>query len=678
MKKIISLIVIIIIVHTAKAQNILLQHSNMPIDFTKVNATTVTESVELLTKQCDEKMDAIVKAAGKQTTSNTLSAFDDLLYELGDLSSKLSLISSTFTEDDTRNAAFAAADKLSVYFSNLYLNEPLYKTIKKFVTTKGAALSASQKKFLTDAVISFEKNGMKLDATGRKRLEAINKRLVELGNQFDRNIAESKDSLSFTAAELEGVPAIVSAPWKRSVDKYVVVVNGPNSTNIAENAVNSNTRKAMYMAYNNRAYPKNLDVLDSLFYYRDLLAKQLGFSSYAAYSVADKMSGKPSAVWAFEKDLINKLKPLVTEEVKTMTAMKHQLFPGNNDSLFAWDYSYCNKKLLSSKYDLNTDEVKEYFEMNNTLQGMFTVYEQLLNIKIKETSNMPTWFGKVKTYEMWKDGKVTGSFYLDLFPRANKYTHFACFPISAYKLSGGNEMLPTAALVCNFPEGSAEQPSLLKHSDVITMFHEFGHLVHWLLCHPKIASQSAFAAKGDFIEAPSQFLENWCWEYDALKMFAKHYKTGAPLPLSLFTKMKKAQLVNAGGYYMRQVSLGITDFTYEDKFNETKNKSIMEVSRETYSLVQMPFPEGSHFICSFTHLNGYAANYYGYLWSRVYAQDMFSVFKKKGVMDKTTGIRYRKEILEAGASRPELKSVEIFLGRKSNSTAFLESLGVKK
>jgi Zn-dependent oligopeptidase len=679
MKRVFSLLIAAIAVSSnTQAQNILLTHSDAPIDYTKVDSATVAASTVLLTKLCDEKIDALVKASGRQTVANTLMAMDELGYELSDLSSKLGLISSTYADDATRNAAFEAADKLSLYISNVYLNAPLYKAIKKFQSTKSATLSGSKKKFLSDVLITFEKNGMKLDAAGRQQLEATNKKLVELGNQFDRNIAESKDSLTFTAAALDGVPANVIAPWKRGDDKYVVYVNGPNVTNISENAVSSNTRKLMYMSYNNRAYPKNITVLDSLLYYRNILAKQLGFSSYAAYSVVDKMAATPSTIWAFENDLIKKLTPHVTSEIISLKKLK-QDSPGGADGEFnAWDYGYYLKKQLNAKYQLNTDEVKEYFEMNNTLKGMFTVYERLLNISIKETTGTAVWYSKVKTFEMWKDGKMTGSFYLDLFPRPNKYTHFACFPISAYRLSGKSEVLPTAALVCNFPEGNADQPSLLKHSDVITLFHEFGHLVHWLLCHPAISSQNAFGAKGDFVEAPSQFLENWCWEYDALKLFAKNYKTGATLPLSLFTKMKQAQLVNAGFANMRQVSLGITDFTFEDKYDETKNKGIMEVSKETFALGQLPFPEGSHYICSFGHLNGYAANYYGYLWSKVYAQDMFSAFKKKGVMDKATGIRYRKEVLEVGSTRPEIKSVEIFLGRKSNSDAFLESLGIKK
>jgi len=679
MKKITAVFISTMMIgYVVKSQNILLKHDSAPIEFSKLKAADVHDAVDMVIKSSDAAIREITAAAGRQTLNNTLDAYDALQYELADLGAKMGLISSTYADDSIRNAAFEEADKLQNYSNNLYLNEPLYKALKKFNTANGTTLSSTQQKFLSDAMVSFEKNGMKLDTAGRNQLETLTKKIVELGNQFDRNIAESKDSLEFTAAALTGVPAEIMNAWKRGDDKYVVYVNGPNYINITENASQSATRKAIYLHYNNRAYPKNIAVLDSLLYYRNSMAKTLGFSSYAAYSVVDKMAASPANVWAFENDLVKKLTPLVTTEIKTMTVLKQQLLPGEPDTLYAWDYSYLQKKLLSSKYQLNTDEVKEYFEMNNTLRGMFTVYENLLGIQIKESSQVPVWNSKIKTFEIWKDGVKSGNFYLDLFPRQNKYTHFACFPISQYRKSNGTEVLPAAALVCNFPEGNAEQPSLLKHTDVITMFHEFGHLVDWLLCHPAIASQNAFANKGDFIEAPSQFLENWCWEYDALKLFAKNYKTGEQLPLTLFTKMKQAQLVNAASFNMRQVSLGTTDFTFEDRYEETRTKGIMQVAKDNFKLSQIPFPEGSHFICSFTHLNGYAANYYGYLWSKVYAQDMFSVFKKNGVMDKATGIRYRKEILEKGATEPEIKMVETFLGRKSNSDAFLESLGIKK
>ena len=680
MKKIFILALTIIggLVHAQnKTSNILLRHDNKPIDFTKVNDATIKEAVAMVIKSSDEKIKKIV-AAKPQTISNILVAFDDLQYELADLSMKIGLIQSTYSDETIRKAAYDESEKLSIYGSKIVLNEALYKALKKFSAAKNIAYTAQQKKFLTENVISFEKNGMKLSVADRKPLEKINNKLIKFGNEFDKNIAESKDSLTFNENELKGIDAETLQSWKRPNGKYVVTVNGPNVIIIGENADNSNTRKIFVQHYNNRAYPKNIVVLDSLLYYRNAYAKKLGFSSYAAYALVDKMAAKPENVWTFENDLIKKLTPLVSDEIKTLKAFKKEISPTEPEMLNGWDFAYYSKKMLNAKYQLDKNEVKQYFEMNNTLAGLFKVYETLLGIQIKPATNMPVWDTKVKTFEIWSEGKKAGSFYLDLFPRPNKYTHFACFPISQYLKKGAVETLPQAALICNFPEGTANEPSLLPHSDVITMFHEFGHLVHWLLSHPKIASQHSFAVKGDFAEAPSQFLENWCWEYDALKLFAKNYKTGELLPKSLFDKMKQTQLVNIGSTYIRQVTLGLTDFTYEDKYEETKQKGVLKVYKEISALNQLPFDDNNHMIYSFGHLSGYGANYYGYLWSKVYAQDMFSVFKKNGVMDTATGIKYRKEILEKGSTTPEIEMVQKFLGRKPNSDAFLESLGIKK
>jgi thimet oligopeptidase len=232
-------------------------------------------------------------------------------------------------------------------------------------------------------------------------------------------------------------------------------------------------------------------------------------------------------------------------------------------------------------------------------------------------------------------------------------------------------------LICNFPEGTASEPSLLTHGDVITMFHEFGHLIHFLLNHPVIASQNSFAVKGDFVEAPSQFLENFCWNYDCLKLFARNYKTGAVLPKSLFDKMNKVRMLGVSNNAIFQVYLSMLDFTYEDRYDQVQQKGISAIARDMYSMIQTPYPEGTSFICSFTHLSGYGANYYGYLWSKVFAQDIFSVFEKNGVLNQAVGIKYRKTVLEKGATEEETTMLQNFLGRKPNSAAFLKSLGLK-
>jgi thimet oligopeptidase len=683
MKKVFIAISAVLISLTINAQkldtkNPLLMHSNASIRFDKVTAQTIKDAVDNVIKVSDERIDNIasIKPAA-QTAANTLMAMDELQYDIVDLLSKLGLVGGTYVNDSARDAANEEAGRLSSYASDLYLNEPLYKSLKQFSNNKYKTLKADQQKYLRETILAFEKNGMKLNAEQRKELQAINEKLTRLGIEFDRNIGESKDSVEFTEEQLKGVAANTKAPWKRANGKYMVYVNGPNYTEVMSNVDDEATRKTMYIHYNNRAYPKNIAVLDSLFFYRDKLAKRLGFDSYAAYSVVDKMSGSPAKVWAFENDLIAKLTPNVTKELNELKEQKKQLHPELPNQIFDWDVSFYRKKLLDTKYQLSTDEVKQYFEMNNTLKGMFTVYENLFSIKIKETKGVPTWFSKVKTFETYKDGKMIGLFYLDLFPRPNKYTHFACFPINQYRKAGGKEVVPVSALVCNFPEGTATEPSLLYHSDVVTLFHEFGHLVHSMLGRSEIASQGPFNVKGDFVEAPSQFLENWVWQYESLKLFAKHYKTGKPLPLTLFNKMKATQQVGVATQYIRQAYLGVLDFTYEGKYDSIRGKDIVKVSEDLTAMRQIPFVEGSHFITSFGHLSGYAANYYGYLWSKVFAEDMFSVFKKKGVMDKATGLRYRKEVLERAATKEEIDMLRAFLGREPNSAAFLQSLGIK-
>ena len=666
---------------TVKAQlpadNPLLVHSNQPIQFNKIDASAIMQATAAIITLSDNRIQKIAAVPAKaRTVSNTLMAYDELNYDINDLESKLYLISSTFSDDSTRNAGTAQLDKIVLYATNLTLNESLYKAVKEFQRSV-KTVQPDQQKYLRESLQAFELNGMKLDSAGRKNLAAINEKLVTLGTAFDNNISESKDSLSFTAADLKGIPNETIVPWKRAGGTYMVTVNGPNAINISLYADSDSTRKIMYLHYNNRAYPKNINVLDSLFFYRQKFATALGFKSYADYALATKMAFNPTNVWNFENNLISKLEPGVTEDLKELRDLKHSLHPELADTIYAWDIPYYKNILLNKKYNVNNEEIKQYFEINNTVKGMFSVFEKLFGIQIKQTTGVPVWSPKVTSYEMFKDGKKMGIFYLDLFPRPNKYTHFECALISAYRNANGKEILPVSTLICNFPESTPQQPSLLLHSDVVTMFHEFGHLVHSLLGEPRVSEQNINGVKGDFVEAPSQFLENFCWQYEPLKMLSKNYKTGEPMPRDLFAKLKATEHVLDATYYMRQLYFGVLDFTYENKYDSIQSQSIMDVSKNLFAITQIPYPEGSHFICSFTHLSGYGANYYGYLWSKVFAQDIFSVFQKNGIMDVPTGIRYRKEILEKGATIEEMDMLRNFLGREPNNTAFLESLNIK-
>ncbi|MDP9041463.1 MAG: Zn-dependent oligopeptidase, partial [Bacteroidota bacterium] len=661
---------------TPVSPNLLLIHSNSPIAFDKVDSKLIRNAVDQLIKLTDVRVRIIISGlkpgAGPGTT---LSAYDELSYDLNDLGMKLGLIAQTYLSDSVRAAANDGLQALSDYQTTLVLNESLYKALKKYAAISMANLKPNQQKFVSDQIRIFENNGMKLDSSGRKELQVISDRITMLALEFDKNIATSRDSIVFSETAMEGVPDAQKTKWKRPSGEYVIYINTPNYVDISKYAASDDTRKKMLVKYLNRAYPQNMKVLDSMLYYRRQYALKLGYNSYAAYALTDKMAGNPEAVWDFENYVVEKLAPQVTADITEMRSIKHQMHPELPDSIYTWDVQYYKKQLLDTKYQLNSDEVKQYFEMNQTISGMFEVYHQLLGITVKETSGWPSWYSKVRSFEMYVGTKKVGSFYFDLYPRQNKYTHFACFGISSANNNGGREILPVSALICNFPEAAQGNPTLLDHSDVITLFHEFGHLVHSMVVRSDLASQPG-TLKADFVEAPSQFLENFCWQYASLKVFAKNYKTGAVLPESLFNKMKATEHVQDALYYTQQIYYGMIDFTFEDKYDSIRGKDLNEVSKNLYRITQIPFTEGSHMIAAFNHLSGYGANYYGYLWSRVFAQDIFSIFEKNGVMDSKTGERYRKEILEVAGSQQEMDMLRHFLGREPNSDAFMKSIGL--
>jgi thimet oligopeptidase len=661
-------------------RNPLLPAFNQQIDFQSPSVKDITETTDKAITEAKTSLAKIYAVPrGKRHFKNTVQAFDDLFSKVYMADGIMSILSNASADSAIRTAGQEGEQALDKFISDLNLDENLYKAFKEYAfSSEAKALKGWQKKFLTETLQDFERNGFALDAEKRAELQKINNRIIELGLQFDKNIAAHRDQLLVSEEDMKGLSEDFKKSRKKEGDKYIITLDGPSYTTFMKYAESEPMRKALYMKYNNRAADKNLEVLKQLLTERQKKAKLLGFSSYGAWQTASRMVKNTETVWDFENSLVAKVKEKTQQDVNELLQIKRKYI---NDpaasAINPWEASFYNNLLIKEKYALDQEKLQEYLALDNVMSGLFQTTEKLFGIQYKEAKGAPVWHKDVRAFDVTQAGKPIGRFYLDLFPRENKYTHAACFPIRKGKLTSQGYQQPVAALLCNFNTPTADKPALLTHQQAVTFFHEFGHVLHNMLTRAEFAAQSGTATKRDFVEAPSQIFENWVWSYDVLKLFAKHYKTGEVLPKSMHDKMIASRNVGSGIGASAQILYGVLDMTLHDRYDPEGTKTTTDVVKElTNRIMPYQYLEGTNFHASFGHLNGYGASYYGYMWSKVYAEDMFSVFEKTGVLNPLTGKKYRDVILAKGGSSDEFQLVKQFLGREPNQEAFLKSLGV--
>jgi thimet oligopeptidase len=651
---------------------------NEPIDFAAINADHIKSATLSIQEKVKAEIEKIVAVPdGKRTYENTLLALDDLRANLSDVNNKIYLLSSTHADSLIRNTALESRVALSKFGNEISLNEDLYKAVKGFSASEEArSLKGYQAKFLKETLDEYERNGFALSAEKRDQLKEINNEISTYSNQFSQNISTFKDELIVDESGIDGLPEDYKKMRLQEDGTYKIDMSYPSVGPFFRLSNSEQARKDLVMKFNNRAYPENIDVLQNLLKKRKEMAELLGHNTYSEYQLQSRMAKTPETVWEFENGLKTALKEKSQKDYNELLEIKRAQVPGA-EKINGWERSYYADKLMKEKYQLDSDKVKEYFALDDVLAGLFTITQTLFDVEYREVENPSVWHEDVRMFEVIQDGKIKGRFYLDLFPRANKYGHAACFGILNGKMTPLGYKIPTASLVCNFPKPTEDKPSLMPHSQVRTFFHEFGHVLHQMMTTADLYSQSGTNVSRDFVEAPSQIFENWTWNYEALKMFARHYETGEVLPKDLFDKMLAAKNVGSGMSASGQVFLGTFDLTLHDKYDPDGEKTTTDVLKEVQKEISLiDYVEGTHFHTAFGHLTGYASSYYGYLWSKVYAQDMFSVFDENGIMDTETGIRYRDIILASGSSKDELELVKEFLGREPNNEAFLKELGL--
>jgi thimet oligopeptidase len=413
------------------------------------------------------------------------------------------------------------------------------------------------------------------------------------------------------------------------------------------------------------------------------IAGLLGYDSWADYRIETKMAKTAKNALEFEQRLVNGLQPKFEQEMQLLTELK-AADTGNPDAVLnLWDIRYYKNRLKKTRYQVDTDKLKVYFEMDRVLNGMFAIFEEIFQLKIERVEPGYRWVDDLRLYAVTdaNSGDPLGLIYMDLFPRDNKYGHFAQFGVTTGKLlENGYYQRPVVALVCNFPPATDDKPSLLKHGDVETLFHEFGHALHSVLTQARYASFSGTAVPRDFVEAPSQMLENWVWDKKVLDRFAVDYRDPEKkIPADTLDKMQAARLATIASWYRRQLSFGMLDLRLHMSTDTQDFEKFVKVSNDVMADVYLDPPSDTAFVASFGHLGGgYDAGYYGYAWAEAISADMASAFKKSegGLMDKDVGMRLREEIYATGGSREIEESIQAFLGRERSLQPFFEFIGI--
>ncbi len=641
-------------------------------NFEEIDAKSIRYITDRIIRKSDASL-AVILGGGKQTFEMKMEKWDELTHRLSSISGIIFLLAHTSAKEEVYQQANQSIQVLQRYSNSLSLNEEVYKAIKKYSESNEARwLKGYKKKFIKETIREFERNGFELLEQDRDELRTIKNQLSDLANEFSRNIAEHYDQIIISEQDIEGLPEDYKNRHRTEDGMYKITLDSPSFRPFMQYAKNEECRKTLYIKYLNRGNPKNADVLIKTIALRNQMANLLGYKTYAQYVIEERMAKTPNTVWNFEEELTTKVKPKAEKDYKELLSITN-----GKEELKGWETSYYNNILLEKNYNLNAEEVKQYFELNNVFKGVFKICKDLFNIDFVKMNHHSVWHKDVIVYEVRKKNTVIGKMYLDLYPRPNKYSHAACFGlVSGIETSRGYQK-PHTALVCNFPPSTKNSPSLLSHDQVTTVFHEFGHGLHQLLTKSPLAAYAGTSVARDFVEVPSQLFENWAWDYSILKEFAFHHQTGEVLPKELFDKMVAARNIGSGLFTLQQILYGTFDLTLHDKYNPLTDQSPSELFNSLQRQITLTPPvEGTDFPSGFGHLMGYAAGYYGYLWAKVYAEDMFSVFEKEGLLNPKVGKSYVDKVLSKGGSEDEMSQIKNFLGREPKQEAFLKSLGL--
>ena len=659
--------------------NPLLSTAALP-DFSAIKPEHVQPAVTELLAAAQAALDEAVKPETPADYDALSRVLDHATEHLGVAWGAVGHLNAVADTPALREAYNAMLPTVTEFSTAMGANEALFAKYKAVMVAQGATLSAPRQQVLKHAIRNFVLSGAELQGAARERYAAIQERSAELQQQFSEHVLDATDGWSTIASteELAGVPQDVLDATKLDDGGHKLTLHFPVYLPVMQYAENRALREKLYRAYVTRASESGKPEWDNTAAMREIVALRqeeaqlLGYASFAEVSLAPKMASSTAEVTTFLRDLAKRARPFAEKDLAELREF------AQGAPLESWDVSYWSEKLKEARYAFSDQTVKQYFTAPKVVAGLFNIIEKLFDVQIAE-AKASVWNDTVKFYELRRGGQLIAQFYLDLYARAGKRPGAWMDEVrSRWLKPTGEQQTPVAQLVCNFASPVGDKPALLTHDDVITLFHEFGHGLHHMLTQVNDLGVSGISGvEWDAVELPSQFMENFCWEWDVLQQLSGHVDTGAPLPRELFDKMTSAKNFQSGLMTLRQIEFALFDMRLhgEPGAEADVQKVLDEVRAEVAVLIPPSFNRFQH---SFSHIfaGGYAAGYYSYKWAELLSADAWSAFEEEGVFNAATGKRFLNEVLERGGARDAIDNFKAFRGREPTIDALLRHQGM--
>lgn len=676
--------------------NPLLDFTDLP-PFSDIQPEHVKPAIEQAIADCRIKIEQVLDGNSNpswETICEPLSEVDDRLSRIW---SPVSHMNSVVNSQPLREAYESCLPLLSEYGTWVGQHKGLYEAYKSIKSSaEFSALTQAQKKSITDALLDFELSGIGLPADEQHRYGEISKRMSELGSQFSNNVLDATMGWTKHVIDesiLAGMPesatdAAKAAAEAKELDGWLLTLDIPSYLPVLTYCDNQELRKEMYEAYVTRASDRgptagkwdNTEIMAEQLKLRHEISRLLGFATYSEKSLATKMAETPAQVLGFLNDLAHKVKPQGEKEVRELTEFAATEYGVTELNL--WDIAYYSEKQKQHLFQISDEELRPYFPESKAVSGLFEVLNRVFNMKVVEKEGVDTWHDSVRYFDILDgDNELRGSFYLDLYARENKRGGAWMDECRVRRVTvDGTLQTPVAYLTCNFNKPVGDKPALFTHDEVVTLFHEFGHGIHHMLTQVEVSAVSGInGVPWDAVELPSQFLENWCWEEEALAFISGHYETNTPLPSEMLEKMLAAKNFQSAIFILRQLEFGLFDFTLHTEFDPEVGPRVLETLSEVKSKVAvLPSLEWNRFSHAFSHIfaGGYSAGYYSYLWAEVLSSDAFSRFEEEGIFNQETGKSFLNNILEMGGSEEPMELFKRFRGREPEIDALLRHSGI--